>query len=233
MIDLQQNAGFFTAAFWYLLRIRDNVVYVCDTQTSCIKISTTLKKTAEFLKGIGELFSAFSLHEKHQTYESCDPPGAIVRVGRCLQVLEENVASIRELNCHLPLSLNGPEGSVAAETVDSVKLLKWGLKRMKRNLDPLEYGSTSLLSCMALDVENLHSVVHNKNQVSTAFRYARDFGSTAKEGLKRTTSWSAYYYTSRRTWYPVPERSLGLFEIPSIPLPSAIKATQNEISMII
>lgn len=61
MIDLQQNAGFFTAAFWYLLRIRDNVVYVCDTQTSCIKISTTLKKTAEFLKGIGELFSAFFL----------------------------------------------------------------------------------------------------------------------------------------------------------------------------
>ena len=102
MIDLQQNAGFFTAAFWYLLRIRDNVVYVCDTQTSCIKISTTLKKTAEFLKGIGELFSAFSLHEKHQTYESCDLPGAIVRVGRCLQVLEENVLSIRRLNCRLP-----------------------------------------------------------------------------------------------------------------------------------
>ena len=141
----------------------NNVVHVCDTQTSCIKIFTTLKKTAEFLKGIRELFSAFSLHEKHQTYESCDLPGAIVRVGRCLQVLEENVASIRELNCRLPLSLNGPEGSVAAKTVDSVKLLKWGLERMKRNLDPLEYGSTSLLSCVTLDVENLHSVVHHKN----------------------------------------------------------------------
>ena len=44
-----------------------------------------------------------------------------------------------------------------------------------------------------------------------------------KERLKRTTSWSAYYYTSRGLWY--------LFEIPSIPLPSAIKATQDEISM--
>lgn len=72
---------------------------------------------------------------------------------------------------------------MAAKTVDSVKLLKWGLERMKRNLDPLEYGSTSLLSCMTLDVENLHSVIHHKNQVSTAFQYARDFGSTAKEGL--------------------------------------------------
>jgi len=152
-------------------------------------------------------------------------------VDRCLQVLEDNAASIRELNCPLPLSLNGPEGSAAAKMVESVKLLKWGLEHMKQNLDPLGYDDTNLLSCMTLDVENLHSVVHHKNQVSTAFRYARDFGSTVKEGLKRTTSWSAYYYTSRGSWYPVPERTLDLFEVPSIPLPPAIKATQDEISM--
>ena len=172
----------------------NNVVYVCATQTSCLMTFATLKKPAGFVKGIGEVFSAFSLHEKNQTFEYCDLSGAIVRVGRCLQVLEENVASIRELNCHLPLSLNGPEGRVAAKTVESMRLLKWGLEHMKRNLDPLGYDSTSLLSCMTLDVENLHSVVHHKNQVSTAFRYAHNFGSTAKEGLKRKTSWSAYYY---------------------------------------
>ena len=169
------------------------MVYVCDIQTSCIKIFTILKKTAEFLKGSGELFSAFSLHQKHQTYESCDLSGAIARVARCLQVQEENVASIRELNCRLPLSLNGPDGSVPAKTIESVKLLKWGLERMKRNLDPEGYGDTSLSSCTTLDVENLHSVLYHKDQVSTAFRYGRDFGSTAKEGPKRTTSRSAYY----------------------------------------
>ncbi|KAL9966337.1 hypothetical protein ACROYT_G024391 [Oculina patagonica] len=209
----------------------NNVVYICDTQTSCIKVFTTLKKTAEFLKGIGELFAAFSIHEKHHKYDLCDLTTAIRRVGMCLQVLEENVASIRELNICLPSSLNGPEGSVAAKTVDSVKLLKWGLERLKQNLAPFGFEDTNLLSCMTLDIENLHSVVHHKSQVSTAFRYARDFGSTTKEGLKRTTSWSAYYFTSRGSWYPVPERSLGLFEIPSIPLPPAIKASQEEISM--
>ena len=49
------------------------------------------------------------------------------------------------------------------KTVESVKLLKWGLELMQRNLDPLGYDDTSLLSCMTLDVENLHSVVHHKN----------------------------------------------------------------------
>ena len=72
---------------------------------------------------------------------------------------------------------------------------------MKRNFDPLEYGSISLLSCMTLDVENLRSVVHHKKQVSTAFRYARDFGSTAKEGLKHTTSWSGLLH---KPWVIVP-----------------------------
>ena len=107
-------------------------------------------------------------------------------------------------------------------------------ERLKKNLDELGYDATNLLSCMAhmaLDVENLHSVVHHKSEVSTALQYARHFGSTAKESLKRTTAWSAYYYTSRGSWYPVPERSLGLFEIPSMSQTSAVKASKDEISM--
>ena len=90
---------------------------------------------------------------------------------------------------------------------------------------------TSLLSCMTLDVENLHSVVHHKSGVSTALQYARHFGSTAKESLKRTTALSAYYYTSRGSWYSVPERSLGLFEITSMSQTSVVKASKDEISM--
>ena len=60
---------------------------------------------------------------------------------------------------------------------------------------------------MTLDVENLPSVAHRKNQVSRDFRYARDFGSTAKETLKyiASTSWSAYCHTSCGSWCRVPE----------------------------
>ena len=104
-------------------------------------------------------------------------------------------------------------------------------ERLKKNLVELGYDATNLLSCMALDVENLHSVVHHKSEVSTALQYARHFGSTAKESLKRTTAWSAYYYTSRGSWYAVPERSLGLFEIPWMSQTSAVKASKDEISM--
>ena len=147
-----------------------------------------LKITAEFLRRVGELFSAFSIHEKHQAYDLNDLETAISRVSRCLQVLQENERPIRGLNISLAQSLNGPQGSVAAKTTGSVQLLKWGLEHLKKNLDELGYHATNLLNCMTLDVENLHSVVHHKGEVSTALQYACDFGSTAKESLKRTTA---------------------------------------------
>ena len=53
----------------------------------------------------------------------------------------------------------------------------------------------------------------------------------SEKSLKRTTALSAYYYTSRGSWYSVPERSLGLFEITSMSQTSVVKASKDEISM--
>ena len=44
----------------------DNVIYVVDSQ-SCVKIFTTLAKTAKFLETKGNLYKAFSVHEKRVT----------------------------------------------------------------------------------------------------------------------------------------------------------------------
>ncbi|CAB4004120.1 Hypothetical predicted protein [Paramuricea clavata] len=42
----------------------DSVVYVCDAQTNTIKICSKLKECAHFLKAIGCLYQAFSVHNK-------------------------------------------------------------------------------------------------------------------------------------------------------------------------
>lgn len=56
------------SGLWYLPEFTDSVIYVFDTQTSCIEIR--------------ELFCVFFIHEKHQTYDTCDLSGEIVRVGK-------------------------------------------------------------------------------------------------------------------------------------------------------
>ena len=47
----------------------DNVIYAVDSQCYYVKIFTTLAKTAKFLKAIGNLYEALSVHEKKGDYE--------------------------------------------------------------------------------------------------------------------------------------------------------------------
>ena len=47
----------------------NNVIYAVDSQCYYVKIFTTLAKTAKFLKTIGNLYKALSVHEKKGDYE--------------------------------------------------------------------------------------------------------------------------------------------------------------------
>ena len=79
---------------------------------------------SQFLRAVGALYSAFSVHEKHEEHSLCNLPNAISKVDDCLSVLEENVSSIRDIECSLPKTLNSSQGIVAAKIVESVKLTR-------------------------------------------------------------------------------------------------------------
>ena len=66
---------------------------------------------------------------------------------------------------------------------------------------------------MTLDVEHLHSTVNYKQGCQTILQYARAFASSVKESLKSLTKWSAYYYTSASSWYPLPDDGLELKDL--------------------
>lgn len=80
--------------------------------------------------------------------------------------------------------------------------------------------STSLLSCMTLDIEHLHSTVNFKHGTQTMLQYARSFSTSVKESVKALANWSAFYYTSSEArWYPPPEKCLKLSDL-SFPKPT-------------
>jgi hypothetical protein len=114
-----------------------------------IQMLTTLKNTASFLKAVGKLSTAFSVHEKHQSYNTRTMDEAIAPVTQCNDTLQENEEVIRQRQEKLPKSLNGPaegshhagyaEGSISAKTMKSIFLLQWGLAKLKSNLDDFDY----------------------------------------------------------------------------------------------
>ena len=93
-------------------------------------------------------------------------------------------------------SLKGPEGSVSAAAVCSIKMRLWGLKKLKENCESFNYNEVNFLSCMTLSVENLHSAV-NRTSEQTLVSYPQDFATTIKESIKAVTKWSDHCFTSR------------------------------------
>ena len=77
--------------------------------------------------------------------------------------------------------------------------MEWGLGRLADILGEYDYKALDLLSCTTLDVENCHANVHPKKVNMSKLEYARSFGATMNESVKRATSWAAYYHTSRRS----------------------------------
>ena len=63
-------------------------------------------------------------------------------------------------------SLKGPEGSVSAAAVCSIKMRLWGLKKLKENCESFNYNEVNFLSGMTLSVENLLSAVNRTSRTS-------------------------------------------------------------------
>ena len=121
---------------------------------------------------------------------------------------------------------NGPEGTVSKKTQVSLELLEQDMARLQNNLKSINedyLGDVYLRTLLTTVVENLHAVSHFKNETFAALQYARDFRTIAKVSLKRTTKWSAKYFTHDKSFYPVPTSSMELADVEVMKPPTAAR----------
>ena len=93
--------------------------------------------------------------------------------------MQNNIHRINKSNENLPKNLNGPEGSISAKTLDSIKILERGLKRLERNVQVFEYTDVNLLNCMTLEIEHILSM---REWASSYGRAVRQETTMAKAG---------------------------------------------------
>ena len=112
--------------------------------------------------------------------------------------------------------------------------MEWGLGRLAYSLGEYDYQALDFLSCMTLDVENCHADVHSKKMNVSKLEYARSFIATMKGGggVKRATSWAAYYHTSRRSWYPKPDTVVSLSNVPLMVPLSVVNLPANDCDLL-
>ena len=193
----------------------DNILYVTDFAANRVNILTPTKETARLLESLHNLYDAFSIHENKGVYELKTLSRALELLQLSHAFLEENSKNIKQTVMEeLPKSLNGPQGSVAAKTILSVKMILTGVRRLKAITENQNHKQVNLLSCLTLDVEHFHSTTHFKSITLSMSQYCRSFGAAVKESMKRISDWGVFYYTSRKSWYPLPDGSIDFEDMP-------------------
>ena len=69
---------------------------------------------------------------------------------------------------------------------------------------------------LTVQIENVHAVSHFKHPTCTLLEYAKNVANSMKEPLKRSTKWSAYYFSHANPNYPVPQTKISLRDVPKI-----------------
>ena len=182
----------------------DRNIFVTDAQTGSVKLITTIKGTAEFLKHLGMLYKAFSVHQKHQVVAKISLADAI----ELLKVLDSYLKrSTDEMisTFDKPCKPMGAKGTISSQTQSSVSMILKSLQDLAELLKELNtsYEVVDLPTCFTVQVENLHAMGHFKDQFPTCLQYARNLGNTVYESIKRVVRWAAYYFTHEKSYYPV------------------------------
>ena len=105
-----------------------NVIYVVDFQPYCVKIFSTLEKTAKFLETIGNLDKVFSVPEKKGDYESQSLESTCVLVESHLKWFETNVRNHLQKPCK---NLDGQHEFISSKSLLLSEMAKWSLGCLK------------------------------------------------------------------------------------------------------
>ena len=192
----------------------DKNIFVTDAQTGAVKLVTTIKGTVEFLRHLGLLYKAFSIHLKHQKAEKLSLDEAISKLETLDHFLKETVQNVTSI-FEKPCKPSGPIGTVSSQTLSSVSMILEGLTALKQLLKELSSDyKIDLHTCLTVQVENLHAIGHFKEQFPTLLQYAQNLANTVYESIKRVVQWAAYYYTHEKSYYPVVGQATPLNALP-------------------
>ena len=202
---------------------------LCDSQLGEVSIITGLEGTGEFLSSIGKMYRSFGIHKKHTSLVPLPADKYEANLKSVADYIKSSVDEVKEVSGKN--TTNGPDGTVSSKTASSVQMVSDGVHKLNNNIQLVNGDlSIDLECCMTGQVESLHSTHHHKHEAGAhVIDYARGFGNTAKEGVKRTTLWAAHYFTNKKSYYPVPSNSIRFWDIPFLPpLPAVHSLHMND-----
>ncbi|KXJ09859.1 hypothetical protein AC249_AIPGENE20523 [Exaiptasia diaphana] len=215
-----------------------NTIFVTDAAAGKVKIKkmVSLAGTCEILFHMGMLYNSFSIGCKGSPSMAITPENVVSNVKQVHQYIQSTINKVKESKqLKKEASTNGPEGTVSVKTQVSIELLSKGIHRLLTKITDVNKNFKEKIEWKTLlttHVEHLHAVSHFKHETFSTLQYATDFGTIAKESLKRASKWAAKYFTHPSSYYPVPQTGMSLCDIKFMtPLPTTSVPIKDEDAM--
>lgn len=197
----------------------DTNIYITDAKYRSIKIVTTISGTINFLLQLQKIYAAFSVHFKNDTVVRKSLETCKELLNQSTTFIKGTVDKVKE-TCNISKQTNDPEGTVLKRTQDSVSMLCHSIIRLSQIIGTIDQQFTpNLESCPTTMLENLNA-------------YCRDFGTIFRKSVKRIVHWSACYFTSDSSYYPVPTYNLPLDLVPIFPKPKTVSMQKDDVKLL-
>ena len=136
----------------------------------------------------------------------------------------------------VPAKLNGPQHSVSAVTVGTVKMAARSFAQLKKNVELVSDDTNNLTvkvnpsSTTTKSVEHFHSLSHRKKTVQNVQEYVQSWAVIVREYVKSLCSWSFQMFSGfKSSYYLRPEESrIPLRDIPMMPKLPSMNSLSNE-----
>ena len=198
------------------------------TTSGKVKVISDIHSIADFLEStFSQGVRGFGLHKKNgernagADLDSCK--SAHESIG---DYLEKTIDNIRDsFKYQVPAKLNGPQHSVSAVTVSTVKLAAKSFAKISEDLKHVSSDGEDLSNKVNPDstttkaVEHFHSLAHRKAIVQTVHEYIQSWSVIVREMVKSLCSWPFKMFSGyKSSYYLRPDNCrIPLEDVPMIP----------------
>ena len=205
-------------------------IFLTDTGAAAVKIISPTEPLADFLHHNSMLYTSHGIHSnRHPSL-----PEAISLMGKAVSYFEKAITAARA-KLDGRTSVEGPHGVPSSKTISGTRMTLEALKRIKSEIEAVNPDYVSKVDVKALVtllIEHFNSKMRSIYDMPTVQQFCYQFSAAVEETLKRISNCGFSYFTSRDSYYDVPEGMVVFEEIPKVPCPVTRKGRKEDVAKI-
>ena len=208
------------------LCLDNNTIFLIDTATSSLRTIVPVNGIITFLKNLNKLGLVFHFSNDSQNEDYLT--NAVEMLTSIQEFLEISTNKVKERDSSKNVP-EGPEGAVSFQTRNDIAMLVTNIENIINVITKYQPNAQfNPASITTVFVENFFASMRALNDMPTVLEFAHKFANCCREMIKRATTRSFVYFTSRNQHYTQATNSIAFHDLPVMQVPLARNLTTEQ-----